>query len=153
MDIAPDDNAGRSRNFARPFVEFAVVGGASLIAIAWVIPAETVARENFGLSPRMVPTVCAAVIFAIAAINLLVSLVRPQAGPAAQPAAGLGTVLALVAAAIAGVAAVHYFGLIAGGVAVCLLVSLVLGERRPLHLCAIGASAAALLYAVIWLGL
>lgn len=147
------DAAAAHRRRVRLFVEFLVVGGASLFAILYLIPSQTSASENWGLSPRMVPTVCAAVIGGLSAINLLVDLLRAPPGEGEAPVVGLWTVLAVVVSAVVGVVVIDAAGLIAGGTVMVPLVSLSLGERRPLNVVGLTAGTALLLYLVIWSGL
>jgi hypothetical protein len=145
--------AGGPRSLSRPLAELAIVGGASLAAIFWLIPAETVPGENFGLSPRMVPIVCSALIGGLAAVNFLAALLGAARRETAISTRGLPEVAALVAATLAGGAIVHWVDLVAGGTVLALLASLAVGERRPLRLTLVTASAALILFVVEWLGL
>lgn len=130
-----------------------MVGGASLAAIFWLIPAETVPGENFGLSPRMVPIVCSALIGGLAAVNFLAALLGAARRETAISTRGLPEVAALVAATLAGGAIVHWVNLVAGGTVLAVLAGLAVGERRPLRLTLVTASAALILFVVEWLGL
>ncbi|MBJ3776369.1 tripartite tricarboxylate transporter TctB family protein [Acuticoccus mangrovi] len=152
-DPTDGDAVRRPRPLVRPLVEFAIVGGASLFVIFYLIPNETMATANWGLSPRMVPTVSAALILGLAAINLVAGLLRPATVAAAQSLHGLPTVVALILASVVGVAVVDRAGLIVGGTVLSLLVSLSIGERHPLRLLGVGATSLALLYLVDWSGL
>jgi hypothetical protein len=145
--------AGGPRSLSRPLAELAIVGGASLAAIFWLIPAETVPGENFGLSPRMVPIVCSALIGGLAAVNFLAALLGAARRETAISTRGLPEVAALVAATLAGGAIVHWVDLVAGGTVLALLAGLAVGERRPLRLTLVTASAALILFVVEWLGL
>jgi len=140
------------RRRMRAIVELAVVGGASLFALFYLIPAQTSASDNWGLSPRMVPTVCAAVIGGLAVISFLAGLVRAPSEDEA-PAAGVGTVLAVIVSAIVGVLLIDAAGLIVGGTVMVPLVGLSIGERHPLRLAGLTGGAALLLYLIIWSGL
>jgi hypothetical protein len=145
--------AGGPRSLSRPLAELAMVGGASLAAIFWLIPAETVPGENFGLSPRMVPIVCSALIGGLAAVNFLAALLGAARRETAISTRGLPEVAALVAATLAGGAIVHWVNLVAGGTVLAVLAGLAVGERRPLRLTLVTASAALILFVVEWLGL
>lgn len=137
----------------RSILEFVIVGGASLLAITYLIPSQTSASDNWGLSPRMVPTVCAAVIGGLAAINLVVGLLRPPAADEDAPGAGFWSVVAVIVSALVGVMIIDAAGLVAGGTVMVPLVSLSIGERSPLRLVGLTAGAALLLYLVVWSGL
>ncbi len=156
MANEPDRQPAPRATLLRAAIEFAIVGGGALFMALYLIPAQTVPSDNFGLSPRMVPTVCAAVIGGVALLNLLGALIAPSTHDQAVPrrsASGLLTVLALLAATAIGIAVIHYAGLTAGGTVLVLLASLALGEFRPLMLGAMGGGAFALLMAVDWIGL
>lgn len=153
MSASTGRRAGGPRSLSRPLAEFAIVGGASLAAIFWLIPAETVPGENFGLSPRMVPIACSALIGGLAAMNFLATLLGAARNEKVASTHGIRAVVALVAATLAGVAMVHWAGLVVGGTALIFLASLAVGERQPLQLLLVPASAAFVLFAVEWLGL
>lgn len=139
-DSASDDNElggrnGRPPNSFHVFVELVIVGGASLLAIFWIIPGQTVAAEAFGLSPAMMPLTCATAIAVLALLQCIVRLVRRRKQPVAAGGAGGGRPsmihsLPILAAAVVGTMVLARFGLLAGGVVLALLVSLAIGERR-----------------------
>lgn len=151
---APPRNHDKGPPFpVRPFVEFAIVAGTSLYFIFYLIPSQTSDGANFGLSPRMVPVVCSVLIAGLATVSLLVSLFgksNTQASPASN---GLATVILLIGASLIGVTIVHWFGLIAGGVVLVGLASLIIGERRWMHIAMLSAAAGLLLFVVKWSGL
>ncbi len=137
----------------RPLVEFSIVAGACLYFIFYLIPAQTSDGANFGLSPRMVPVVCCVLIGMLATVSLLVSLFGKSTDEAGPVNDGLGTVGLLIAACLLGVAVVHWFGLIAGGMLLVALASWIIGERRWLQIAMLSAAAGLLLFTVKWLGL
>lgn len=137
----------------RPLVEFSIVAGACLYFIFYLIPAQTSDGANFGLSPRMVPIVCCALIGILATVSLLASLFGKPTTEAAPVNDGLGTVGLLIGASLLGVTVVHWFGLIAGGIVLVALASWVIGERRWLQIAMLSAAAGLLMFAVKWLGL
>lgn len=136
---ARDDSGrgGRHRRSPKPFhalAELALVGGASLLAIFWIIPSQTAPASAFGLSPSMMPITCATVIAILALLQCLVLLFRRRAAPQADREDGERTnmfhSLLIVVAAAVGTLVLANFGLVAGGVVLALLVSLAIGERR-----------------------
>ncbi len=146
-----DDRDTGPRTLLRAGIELAVVGGASLLAIFWVIPSQTTPGENFGLSPTMVPIVCATAIGLLALLQFAAGILR-RAAP--QPGGGGFAVAGAVAlAAIIGVAVIGAAGLIWGGPLIAGLVSLGIGERRPVVLGAIVGGAAAIILFVEWSGI
>lgn len=138
--LGSDDNEGGGRNGRPPnsfhgFGELIIVGGASLLAIFWIIPSQTASAEAFGLSPSMMPLTCATAIALLALLQWIVRLVRPQERP--RPTGSMGTerpnmvhAFLIAAAAVVGTVVLAKFGLLAGGVVLALLVSLAIGERR-----------------------
>lgn len=137
--------------FLHDLAELAIVAGLGLLAIFVVIPSQTSSAGEIGLSPGLLPTACAAAIVLLALLQFILKLIRRLVEPEA-PRTAPGTALMLIAATVAGAAVVRLFGWELGGAAIVLLVSLVLGERRPARLTASAAGAAAVLFAVGWLG-
>ena len=137
----------------RPLIEFAIVIGLCAFTAFYLIPAQTTEGSNFGLSPRMVPIVCCAVIAVLATISLLQALIAAPRATSAAKNAGLGTVVLLIGASVIGVALVHWFGLIVGGTSVVLMASVVIGERKLSAFVLLGVCAGALLFLVKWSGL
>jgi len=135
-----------------PFAEFAVVFGLCLAVIFVVIPAGTAESDNFGLSPRMLPTVSMVAIAIVSAATLISGLVRRRA-PNEAGTAGLFGVLLLVLAAFTGAFLIDRTGIVIGGTALVLLAALAIGERRPAALAGMGALALAILLFVEWSGL
>lgn len=137
---------------AGPFLEFAIVLGLCALALFVVIPAGTRESENFGLSPRMVPTVTVIAIALFAVIGFVSGLLKgTRRAPVGKD--GLFGVAALMAATVLGVAAIHWLGLVMGGTVLVLLASLALGLRHPVTLLTMGGAAALLLALVDWSGL
>lgn len=134
-----EDNERGGRNWRSPesfqaLAELAVVGGASLLAIFWIIPSQTAPASAFGLSPSMMPIACATVIALLALLQCIVLLLRRGTAPQADRTAGkrpnMIPSLLIVTAAVVGTLVLAQFGLLAGGVVLALLVSLAIGERR-----------------------
>lgn len=127
--------------------ELVVVGGASLVMIFWIIPAQTSAGGELGLSPQLVPTVCSAAIGLLTLFRFITMLV---AAPTSEPNddAPIRYALSIIAATVAGITAIAYLGWAVGGGILSLLVVLVLGERRPLMLVAMPVLVAILLFLV-----
>jgi len=128
-----------------------VVGGISLLAIFWIIPSQTVAGENFGLSPTMVPIVRASTIGILALTQFATDVCRRASRPG-RPG-GVGVPAAVVLSAVVGIATIGFAGLVWGGTLLAGLVSVSIGERRPLVLTTIAAAAAALMIFVEQSGL
>ncbi|MBY8977928.1 hypothetical protein KHP62_19105 [Rhodobacteraceae bacterium NNCM2] len=151
MDARSSD--GRSRkHFSRDLVEFLIVGGASLLAIFYIIPAQTVSAPTFGLSATMLPMVCAAAIGLLAAVKFVLSiLVGSDSAPVGV--AGLGTVVAIFASTVIGIVAIDHIGLIAGGTLLVVLTSLAVGMRHPAELVKMAVGGAGLLFLIDWSGL
>lgn len=136
----------------RPFVEFAIVFGLCAFGYFVVIPAGTAESDNFGLSPRLLPSVTIGAIALLSFLSLLAALLKPSAAEA-RPTAGLLSVLFIILTAVAGILAIDKVGLVAGGVTMVVVLSFVVGERRPLPLLAMAAIALAVLLLVDWSGL
>lgn len=137
----------RSPKSFHAVAELAVVGGLSLLAILWIIPNQTADVGTFGLSPSMMPTICASAIVVLALLQAGVALLRRPAVPGTERAAtrqpSMIHALLIVAAALTGTFVLAHFGLMAGGIALAALVSFSIGERRLVHnlvlCCAIAA--------------
>ncbi len=136
----------------RAGIEFAILAALSLITIFVIIPAETMSGDEIGLSPGLVPTVCAAAIGILASANFLHQLIKRTAveqttGPS------ILTAVFLVASTMIGILAIRYINWEVGGVILVILVSLSLHERRPLRLAAGAAGVALFLFIVNQLGI
>lgn len=151
-DSGKGERDRRSPKSFHALVELAVVGGAGLLAIFWVIPSQTAPASAFGLSPSMMPITCATVIVLLALLQCFALLFRRRKAPQADRAAGerlnMIPALLIVLAAAAGTLVLARFGLVAGGVALALLVSLVIGERRLWHIVVLCCAAAAVMLLV-----
>lgn len=127
----------RSPKLLHALVELAVVGGLSLLAIFWIIPSQTAPASVFGLSPSMMPMICAAAIAVLALLQCVAALLRRVAIPDADRTAGgrpsMIHAFLIVAAALVGTFVLARFGLLAGGIVLAALVSFSIGERRLLH--------------------
>ncbi len=115
--------------------ELAVVGGASLLALFWIIPTQTTADPFAALQPGLVPNVCATAILVLILIQTWNGLRKGRAaeeeaaGDAAQ-AHSWRSALGAMAITIAGVLAFHLAGLLATSLVVIPGLMLWLGERR-----------------------
>ncbi|MBN7776422.1 tripartite tricarboxylate transporter TctB family protein [Nitratireductor aquimarinus] len=127
--------------------ELIVVGGASLVMIFWIIPAQTSSGGELGLSPQLVPTVCSIVIGLLTLFRFIATLIST---PVPEPGddAPIHYALSMIAATVAGIAAIAYLGWVIGGAILALLVLLVLAERRPLMLVGLPVSIAVLLFLI-----
>ncbi|POF33633.1 tripartite tricarboxylate transporter TctB family protein [Roseibium marinum] len=137
----------------RPLAEFAVVFSASLLLLFVVIPAGTAETDNFGLSPRMLPIVCATIIALMSVVTLVFGLLRGNPDSNTRDAGGFRGVIQFGAAALAGVVLVDLTGLVIGGAALVLLSCLAVGERRIAALAGMGTGALLILLFVDWSGL
>jgi len=151
-DSGRGERGWRSPKSLRALAELAVVGGASLLAIFWIIPSQTAPASAFGLSPSMMPITCATVIALLALLQFVVQVLRRRPGPQAEMAPGersnmIHSLLIVVAAAV-GTLVLARFGLVAGGVVLALLVSLAIGEQRLWHNVALCCAAAAVMLLV-----
>lgn len=144
MTPAPVDDAPALRSRGSLLAEAAVVGGAALLAVLWVIPLQT-SEGGIGLSPAFLPTLCAAACGIFAAADALLRILRAEASPSYPQ--GWIAFFRIGAVAIAGTVALQW-----GGAGACALVTVpagmvAVGERRPLHL----AAAAVICGGVSWL--
>lgn len=130
----------------RAAFELTVVGGSSLLAIFWIIPAQTVAGDNFGLSPTMVPIVCAAAIGGLSVLQFVVGLFNTINRPSSEN--GFGTAGLIIVSALLGTAVVGEYGLIIGGMSIVGLLSLSIGVRDWKKLSFMVIAAGALMYFV-----
>lgn len=163
MQKSVDDNDAtgeRVQRSPKPFhalAELAVVGGLSLFAILWIIPKQTADVGAFGLSPSMMPTICATAIAVLALLQGGVALLRRSAVADAERAASrqpsMIHALLIVAAALVGTFVLARFGLLAGGVVIAALVSLSIGERRLVQNVVICCAVAAVMLLVDLSGL
>ncbi|WP_108663766.1 hypothetical protein [Acuticoccus kandeliae] len=123
---------------AAPVIEFAIVGGLCAVAYFVVIPAQISAQGAVGLRADVVPRVAVVAIALFALLHMVTRLA--VAAPPAETAAAEETappwryVALLLAAIAAGYAGIIWFGLVAGGALTVGLITLALGERRPLPL-------------------
>jgi hypothetical protein len=137
----------RSPHLFSALTELVLVAGGCLLAIFWIIPSQTASASAYGMSPSMMPVACASAVALLALLQFFASLWRPSAanGPngKGRERPGMGHALLLMLAALAGAFVLSRFGLVAGGVALALLVSLVIGEHRlrrnALLCCAVAA--------------
>ena len=144
---------GRRKSLiARAALELSVVGGGALIFVFWIIPSSIASGSNLGLAPAMLPTACAVAIAILAGIQfVLSSLRRFPDGAKSSPGKPL---LAVSLAAVTIMAALLIdTSLLLSGAVLVGFVSAVLGERHPLRIGAISASAGGVMLAVQWSGL
>ncbi|MDV6227261.1 hypothetical protein R2G56_13265 [Nitratireductor aquimarinus] len=137
----------RLPQFRKALGELIVVGGASLVMIFWIIPAQTSSGGELGLSPQLVPTVCSIAIGLLTLFRFIVTLIST---PAPEPGddAPIHYALSMIAVTVAGIAAIAYLGWVIGGAILALLVLLVLAERRPFMLVGLPVSIAVLLFLI-----
>lgn len=147
----------RSPEFKRALGELLVVGGACLAMIFWIIPAQTSSGGELGLSPQLVPTVCAAAIGLLTLFRFIgvflgrARLAKTQAaspGDARSEAVPIRYALSIMLATAAGIAAIAYLGWVVGAALLSLLIILILGERRLPYLAAIPILVAVLMFLI-----
>lgn len=137
--------------FSAALAELVIVGGASLAAIFILIPNQTTPSEEIGLSPGLVPTVCAGVIGVLALVQFITSSFSQRA-ESAKPQVQIRYALKLMAAVIIAVSVVWFAGLLAGCTTLALLISLVLHERRIIRLALVCGGVALCLYIIESMG-
>lgn len=148
------ENKGQGPHpWVRPLLEFAIVAGLCALAYFVVIPAGTVESDNFGLSPRLLPTVTIVAIAILSLMTLVVDLSKAKSDESPAKTTGLFGVAMIVLATLCGVVAINWLGIVAGGVLLVVMISLAIGERRPLPLLASAGIALAVLSIVEWSGL
>lgn len=119
--------------------ELAVVGGAALAALFWIIPEQTTADPFVALQPSLVPNVCATAILVLILIQAWNAMRKGRAqqaetaGDAAQEHSWRSA-LGAMAITVAGVLAFHLAGLLATSLIVVPGLMLWLGERRYLRI-------------------
>ena len=119
--------------------ELAVVGGAALVALFWIIPAYTTADPFVALQPSLVPNVCATAIFVLVLVQAWNEMrsgrsQQPESGGAAVNEHSWRSALGAMAITVAGVLAFHLAGLLATSLIVVPGLMLWLGERRYLRI-------------------
>ena len=151
-NFLPDGGRIRRPSFSfAAFAELMIIGGASLTAIFILIPNQTTPGEEIGLSPGLVPTVCAAVIGILGVIQFIASTIthKPVENNKQIP---ISYALSLMAAVLIAVVVVWFAGLLAGCTILAFLISLVLGERRKIRLALVTCGVALCLYSIEWMG-
>lgn len=121
-----------------------LIGGIAILAFSLcmifaVIPAETQEGAWYGLSPYFFPTLLMSGIACASALLILQSVRGRAAEEAPPPALDLGRVGMFVLSAaivVAGVVAMDFFGIWAGGPALIAGTMLFMGERRPIRIVA-----------------
>lgn len=116
---------------ARTCAEFAIVATLCAVAFFVVIPAQVSSQGAIGLQADMVPRAAVAAIAFLSVVQLIIRLAAPVPGDASSPS--LGYPLMLLVAIGAGVAVIAFAGFYAGGVVLVSLITVVMGERRPLR--------------------
>lgn len=120
-------------------IEALVLTGACLLALIWVIPAQT-SEGGFGLSPAFLPKLCVVAIALLIAADGVLRFVRRVPQP--RYAEGWRAFFRLGAAVCLGTFALHFGGTVAAVAVSCIATALALGERRlpylllPALLCA-----------------
>ncbi len=150
---AGDGRAGRPSQRAALLTETVIVAGACLLALFWIIPAETMDQAQLGLSPRMMPMSCIAVILVLTLGRCALDMVFTSQAKRETPRQPLRYALLVMVAAACGLTAIHQFGLLAGSVLLSLFVVLAIGERRPLRILAVALAGGAVPMLIRTLGL
>jgi hypothetical protein len=107
--------------------EAVVLIGACLLALVWLIPAQT-SEGGIGLSPAFLPKLCVAAIGLLIAADGVLRFVRRAPQP--HYAEGWGAFVRLGAAACVGTLALRVGGIVPAVVVCCMATALALGERR-----------------------
>lgn len=142
----------RSPQVRRASIELAVVGGGCLVALFWIIPEQTSTGRNLALSASFLPIICASFIGLLALANFVTTIMRHSTSTGETPI-GFRDALMVIGASVIGILAIRYAGWIIGSATMALLVSLCLGERRPLNLVLLTGGVALLLFVIGQLGI
>lgn len=127
------------RTRASLLIEAVVLTGACLLALVWLIPAQT-SEGGFGLSPAFLPKLCVAAIALVIAADGVLRLVRQAPQP--RYAEAWGAFVRLGAAVCLGTLALYAGGIVPAVAVCCMATALAIGERRlpylllPALLCA-----------------
>ncbi|MDP4796868.1 MAG: tripartite tricarboxylate transporter TctB family protein [Rhodospirillales bacterium] len=154
MNTVPE-SGGRDQRPPFPLrdgIEFVILAALSLITIFVIIPAETTSGDELGLSPGLVPTVCAAAIGILACAHFLQKLIKRTPVEQSSGPSPL-TAICLIGSTIIGILMIRYINWEVGGAILVILVSLSLHERRLLRLAGGAAFVALFLYIVNHLGI
>lgn len=153
MDLSEMDSFNRNggRQERPPSLPPAIIELSIILAIAcallfFVIPAQTSAADEYGLSPAFMPSVCVVAIAAVAVLQFLTGSSGKGDDDEVPPAIKYAVALAL--AVIVGVVVVTFAGIVVGGAVTSLLVLLALRQRRIRLLVLLPVCVAAVLAAV-----
>jgi hypothetical protein len=109
-------------------LEAAVLGGLGLLAIFWIIPAQT-SGSALGLSPGYMPTVYATALVVVVLANAVLHLTgRIATSPLVE--GSIGSVAIVVIISCIGVALFEFVGAVFCGLVVLPSMMIALGERR-----------------------
>ena len=107
--------------------EAVVLSGACILALVWLIPAQT-SEGGIGLSPAFLPKLCVAAMALLVAADGILRFVR--ATPQPRYSEGWGAFFRIGAAACVGTVALYLGGTILAVAVCCVATALALGERR-----------------------
>jgi hypothetical protein len=119
------------RSRVSALIEAVVLAGACLLALIWIIPAQT-SEGGFGLSPAFLPKLCVVAIALLIAADGVLRLIRRAPQP--RYAEGWRAFFRLGAAVCLGTFALRFGGTVPAVAISCVATALALGERRLPHL-------------------
>ena len=117
----------------RAALECAIIVSICAVVIFVIIPTQTISQGEIGLSPGLLPTVCAGAISALAVIQFIATYISKSSSKI-DPQPSMRYVFMLVAAALVGVVCIVVLGWEIGAAILSLLVILALGERGIIRL-------------------
>jgi hypothetical protein len=136
----------------RAALECAIVVSICAVVIFIIIPTQTISQGEIGLSPGLLPTVCAAAIGALAVIQFIATFISKSSSKV-DPQPSMRYVFTLVAAALVGVVCIAAIGWVIGAAVLSLLVLLALGERGITRLILVPALVSLALFFIGKLGI
>ena len=122
------------------------------MALFWIIPAQTTTGRNLALSASFLPIICASFIGLLALANFVTTLLRHSTSTGETPI-GVTDALMVIGASVIGILTIRYAGWVIGSATLALLVSLCLGERRPLNLALLTGGVTLLMFLIsaLWI--
>lgn len=143
---------GRPPRLLRAAIEAFVVLGLSLVTIFIIIPDQTTPGGALGLSPALLPTVCASAIAILAAAQFAIALARRGEAETEEAQPPVHYAALLIGATLAGLGAFRLAGPEAGCAVIAVAAYGALGERRPLRLALMAGGVAGAVALILWLG-
>jgi uncharacterized membrane protein len=138
--------------FKAAAIEFAIVGGACLAVLFILIPGQITSGGEIGLSPGLIPRICAIAIGVLAFMQFVSAMLRGRDKASKNPVPIRHAALLMAAVAL-GLLVIRMSGLMAGCALIAVLVSAILGERRIARLGLIGGGVALAIFLIGQTGL